>query len=521
VGVDEGEQRDRAREKRSAAVVAGAILLSRLVGLLRQRVTAHYFGTSAVADVVAAAFRVGNLAQNLLGEGTLSASFIPVYARLRAAGRDGDAVAFARAALGLLGLAVLALSIVGILAAPWLAYLVAAGFDAEKLGMTARLVRIVFPMTGLLVLCAWALGVLNAHRRFFVPYAAPVVWSLAQIAALVVAGGWFAWRGEPLATALSYGALAGAGINFVVLLAAARPLLGAVAPTFDGKNEAVREAARKLPGAILGRGMLLISGLVDTQIVSFLGTGANAVFGYAQTLFLLPMSLLGTGEAAVSLPEMARETADADEARRSQRMRARLGSTITRVAVMTVPVMALLCLFGVELVRLLLETGQFDTESTHRVAALLVFYGLALPANASQRLFATTYFALGDTSRPARFAVVRVVVSTALALLLMGPLGVSGVVIGAATAGWLEAVLLATQLRGRIGGLGLEEVPVLRLVALAAVTAGVPFAVRAALPAHFASGRLGAVVVLGALGLAFALAAPLLGLFQPRSWLGR
>jgi putative peptidoglycan lipid II flippase len=512
---------EQTRDKRSAAVVAGAILLSRLVGLVRQRVTAHYFGTGAVADAVAAAFRVGNLAQNLLGEGTLSASFIPVYARLRAAGREGDAVSFARAALGLLLVAVAAVSILGVVAAPWLAWAVAAGFDAGRLDMTTRLVRIVFPMTGLLVLAAWALGVLNAHRRFFLPYAAPVLWSAAQIAALVAAGGFMLLRGEPLARALAYGALAGAALNVVILFVAARRLLGRLAPRLDLSDAAVREAGRKLPGALLGRGMMQISGLVDTLLVSFLGTGANAAFGYAQMLFLLPMSVLGTGEAAVSLPEMARETADADEARRNARMRSRLGATLARVAVLTVPATALFCLCGEELVRLLLETGAFDAGSTGRVAELLVVYGVALPANASQRLFATTSFALGDTNLPARLAIVRVVASTAIALALMGPLGVVGVVVGAASAGWLESALLAFRLRRRIGGLGFTEVPLGRIALLALVTFGVPLGVRALLPAELARGHLGAVLVLGALGAAFAAAAPALGLFRLRSWLGR
>jgi len=317
----EPEARGRARDARSAAVVAVAILLSKLVGLLRQRVVAYYFGTSAVADVIAAAFRVGNLTQNLLGEGTLSASFIPIYAKLRAAGREAEAVQFARAALGLLCVTVIVVSALGVALAPWLALLVAPGFDGAKLGMTTRLVRIVFPMTGLLVMCAWALGVLNAHRKFFLPYAAPVIWSAAQIAALLIGGGWLLLSGEVLARMLALGALAGAALELAGLLARCRPLLGTLRPSLDHRNPAVRTAAKRLPGVLLGRGVIQISGLVDTMLVSFLGSGANAVFGYAQMLYLLPMSVLGTGEAAVSLPEMARDTAAGDSDQRNAKMR--------------------------------------------------------------------------------------------------------------------------------------------------------------------------------------------------------
>ncbi len=517
----EPEARGRARDARSAAVVAVAILLSKLVGLLRQRVVAYYFGTSAVADVIAAAFRVGNLTQNLLGEGTLSASFIPIYAKLRAAGREAEAVQFARAALGLLCVTVIVVSALGVALAPWLALLVAPGFDGAKLGMTTRLVRIVFPMTGLLVMCAWALGVLNAHRKFFLPYAAPVIWSAAQIAALLIGGGWLLLSGEVLARMLALGALAGAALELVALLARCRPLLGTLRPSLDHRNPAVRTAAKRLPGVLLGRGVIQISGLVDTMLVSFLGSGANAVFGYAQMLYLLPMSVLGTGEAAVSLPEMARDTAAGDIDQRNAKMRQRLGAMLTRVTVLAVPAMAVLILFGAELITLLLRTGRFDDESTRRVAEALAVYGFALLGNASGRLFATSFFALGDTRTPARFAVIRVVTSTVVALLLMRRLGVVGVVVGATLAGWLEALLLGWQLRKRIGGLGLVALPVGRIAVLAVVVCGVPAALRASLTGTWWETTLGALLLLTVAGLSFLGAASALKLLDLGRWLRR
>ena len=515
------EAKQEHRESRSAAVVAIAILISKLVGLLRQRVTAHFFGTSLVADVIAAAFRVGNLAQNLLGEGTLSASFIPIYAKLRAEGRDDEAVAFARAALGLLAALVIVVTAIGIAAAPWLAVVVAAGFGPDKLAMTTRLVRIVFPMTGVLVLCAWALGVMNAHRQFFMPYVAPVIWSAAQIAALMIGGSWLMQSVEPLAHTLAWGALVGAALELALLLYKSRPHLGTLRPTLDAASAHVREAAARLPGVLVGRGVIQISGLVDTLLVSFVGTGANATFAYAQTLYLLPMSLLGTGEAAVSLPEMARDTAVADEDERNRKLRRRLGLTLTRVCVLAIPAMAVLMVFGEELINLLLRTGKFDGDSTARVADAVRIYGLALIANASVRLFATTFFALGDTKLPARFAVVRVVASTAIALALLEPLGVIGVVTGAVSAGWLEALFLGWQLRRRIGGTGLSELPWLKLVVLAAATFGLPAVARTLAPPGLVDGWFGALLMLSVVAVVFAVAAAALRLFDVRRLLRR
>ena len=169
-------------------MVAAGILLSRIIGLVRNRVFAHYFGTSDAADAFNAAFRIPNFLQNLFGEGVLSASFIPVYAGLRARGDEAEARLVASAIAALLGLATAVLVLVGILFTPWLIAAIAPGFTGEKREVTIRLVRILFPGAGLLVLSAWCLGVLNSHRRFFLSYSAPVLWNLAIIASLIAFG---------------------------------------------------------------------------------------------------------------------------------------------------------------------------------------------------------------------------------------------------------------------------------------------------------------------------------------------
>ncbi|HEY4121668.1 MAG TPA: murein biosynthesis integral membrane protein MurJ [Byssovorax sp.] len=506
---------------RSAAMVNAGMILARLVGLVRQNVQAHYFGTSAYADVIAAAFRVGNITQNLLGEGTLSASFIPVYAKLRAAGKPQEAKHFALAALGLLLVVVGVASALGAAGAPWLAWLIAAGFDAERLDGTARLVRVVFPMTGLLVLSAWALGVLNAHRRFFLPYAAPVLWSVAQIVGLWGAARFLGAHDEGLALALGWSAVAGAGLQLLVLLPAARSLLGGLRPRLDLKDPSVREAARRLPGVLIGRGVIQISGLVDMLLVSFLGTGANAAFNYAQSIYLFPMSLLGTGEAAVALPEMAGDTAELDLEKRNAKLRARLGASLGRLTVVSLPVTAVLAVLAREMITALLRTGRFDHAAEARVEPLLMAYALALLGNASGRVLTTAFYALGDTRTPARYAVYRVVASSLLSLALMRELGVLGVVLGAVTAAWIESGALAWNLARRIGGLGLAEVKLGRAILLGAITVAPSLAARALVPAAIISTRLGALGILALAGVTLAIAAPALGLFDVRSMMPR
>ena len=160
-------------------MVAAGILLSRIAGLIRDRVFAHFFGNSDAADAFRAAFRIPNFLQNLFGEGVLSASFIPVYARLRAEQEDEQAGKLAEAIFALLFLATTVLVALGIFATPWLIDAIAPGFHGAKRELTIRLVRILFPGAGLLVFSAWCLGILNSHRRFFLSYTAPVIWNFA------------------------------------------------------------------------------------------------------------------------------------------------------------------------------------------------------------------------------------------------------------------------------------------------------------------------------------------------------
>ena len=504
---------------RSAMVVAAGIILSRLFGLVRQRVFAHYFGVSVFADAITAAFQISNITQNLVGEGTLSASFIPIYAKLRAAGRGPEAKAFALSALGFLLLVAIGFSALGVAGASWLTHIIAPGFGAEHLASTIPVVRVLFPMTGLLVLSAWGLGVLNAHRRFFLSYAAPVLSSLAQIAGLVVFGETFGLRGASLAMALAWSAFAGACLQLLLLLPAARALLGAIRPRLDGADPNLQEAARRLPGVLLGRGVIQISGLIDAALVSFLGDGARAVFGYAQSIYLLPMSVLGTGEAAVSLPEMASDTADIDRERRNANLRRRLGASLARMITFAVPSTLALAFLGGEILRVLLQSGKFGPEAVARVQAVVATYAFALIGNASARVLTTMAFAIGDTKTPARYAVYRMVASTAGSLLLMRSFGVVGIVLGSVLAAWIETLALGWKIKQEIGGLGLEQIRIGRTAALGVFSILPALGLRAILPASFAGGFGGALLTLGMFGGAFVIAAPALGLLDPRSLL--
>jgi putative peptidoglycan lipid II flippase len=471
-------------------MVAAGILLSRIVGLIRNRVFAHYFGTSDAADAFNATFRIPNFLQNLFGEGVLSASFIPVYAGLRARGQTKEAERVAGAVAALLGLVTAVLVLVGILATPWLIAVIAPGFSGEKRWVTIRLVRILFPGAGLLVLSAWCLGVLNSHRRFFLSYAAPVLWNVVIIACLVAFG-----RGRaqyPLAEIAAWGSVIGSLLQFGVQLPTVMRLLEGSRPRLVHGSAHVQEILRNFGPVFVGRGVVQISAYVDTVLASLLPTGAVAALSYAQVLYTLPVSLFGMSVSAAELPAMA--SALGSEAERAAYLRQRLGVGLRQIAFFVVPSAVAFLFLGDIVAGALYQTGAFTRSMTVYVWGILAGSAVGLLASTMGRLYASTYYALHDTRTPLRFAVLRVALTIGLGYLFALPLpaalgvaprwGAAGLTVSAGIAGWIEFVLLRRALNRRIGETGLPLALAARLWGAAAAGAAAAWAVRAALPVH-------------------------------------
>ena len=470
-----------ASSARNAAWVGLGIFLSRIAGLIRERVFAHYFGNSVAADAFKAATRIPNLLQNLLGEGVLSASFIPVYARLRAEGQTDVAARVASVVATLLALAVSLLVALGILATPWLVALVAPGFEGEKRDATVLLVRILFPGIGLLVLSAWCLGVLNSHRRFFLSYAAPILWNLVQIGALWVGGR--EASGYPLAQWVAWGAVGGSLLQFGVQLPSVLRLLGAFRPAIRLVAEHIREIARNFVPVVLGRGVVQLSAYVDSILASWLPTGAVAALAYAQILYTLPISLFGMAVSAAELPEMASVLGAREEVHAALRLR--LASALLRIAFFVVPTSVGFLVLGDVISAVFFQTGRFTHDDATYVWGILCGATVGLLAVTWGRLYASAFYALRDTRTPLRFALVRLVVTTGLgwlsALVLPGLLGLpaawgaAGLTASAGVAGWIEFWLLRRSLHVRVGMVAVGRGTLAKLwigAALAGVVAG-------------------------------------------------
>ncbi len=472
-----------------AFMVGAGILISRIIGVIRQRVFAHYLGTSDAAGAFSAAFRIPNFLQNVFGEGALSASFIPVYANLLARGDKKEASRVADAVLTLLALAVSVIVLIGVLTTPLFVRLFAASFDAATRDLTTQLIRIFFPGAGLLVLSAWCLGVLNSHRKFFLSYTAPVVWNLAIIATLI----WFGRREDQfhLATLTAWGSVVGSALQFAVQMPTVLHLIRRLRPVFDIATENVRTVLRNFFPVFMSRGVVQISAFVDAMLAGLISPQAVAALTYAQSLYTLPVSLFGMSVSAAELPAMSSALGSRDQI--YDQLRHRLDDGLHRIAFFIVPSVMAMMAFGDVMTGALYQTGRFNRADSTYVWGILAGSTIGLLASTQGRLYASTYYALHDTRTPLRYAIIRVALTTGLGYLSAIPLprligidpkwGAAGLTASAGIAGWVEFALLRRSLNKRIGRTGLAPSYIGKLWLGAVVGAALGWVIKLVIPA--------------------------------------
>jgi putative peptidoglycan lipid II flippase len=532
-----------------AVLVAAGILLSRLSGLVRQTIFAHYLGNSDAAGVFSAAYRIPNFLQNLFGEGVLSASFIPVYARLLAEGEEEMAGRVAGIIASLLALTVAVLVLLGVLLTPWLLIVIAPGFKGEVRLLTIQVVRILFPGIGLLVMGSWCLGILNSHRKFFVSYVAPVLMNIVMIATLIIFGGRVSDRA--LAVWASWGTVIGAGATLAFqipfVLRYAKHLRFAI----DTALEPVRQVVRNFTPVVVGRGVVQLSAYLDNLLATLLGTAAAAALSYAQLISLLPISLFGMSVAAAELPQMSSALGTDEEV--SAALRTRMARGLRQIAFFVIPTVIAFIAIGNVIVAAIYQSGRFGPGDTLYVWYIVIGSTVGLLAVTLGRLYSSAFYALRDTKTPLRYAMMRVALTGGLGYLfalplrpllidalqiarvplplIQGgtkPLGAIALTATAGVAGWLEFLLLRRALGRRIGPVPLSRSYLASLWA-SAVAAGVAGAAFYA----YITPRLGAhlpkivphirdgIIVCGIFGVVYLGATLILGVPEARATLSR
>lgn len=504
------------------ALVFAGILLSRLAGLARQRIFSHVFGQTAhyEADAFTGAFRIPNFLQNLLGDGVLSASLIPVYARLVKQRGQEEADRVARTVLAILALITSAIVVLGVLFTPLVVDLVAKGFVGDKRALTIALVRIMFPGVGLLVGSAWCLAVLNTHGKFFNSYAAPVVWNAAIIVALL----WSRSDALPtVAMAAAWGAVIGSALQVVVQLPQVMAVMSAGwTRTRLTLTTEVREVITSSIPVILSRGAVQVSAFIDSFIASYLPTGAMTTLTNAQSLYMLPVSLFGMAITSAALPAMSSVDHRTDTGALSKHLAEGQRMLLTLMVPSVVGILA----FGDLMAGVLYEGGRFSHDDSRYLWIVVGGSAVGLIAQTVGRFYASAFYALGDTRTPARFAFVRIglviVLGVAIAIGIPYAFGLDfkwgtpGLTLSAGIAGWVEFAMLRSALNRRISDFNPPASFLLHCWCVAILAAALATGLRWGIPGGAWIRSLGILVVFGSLYLAGAAATGLLPVAQLR-----
>jgi putative peptidoglycan lipid II flippase len=428
---------------RKVASVGGFTLASRVLGFLRDVLTAQYLGAGPIADAFFVAFRLPNHFRALFAEGAFNAAFVPMFSGVLV--QDGREAArrFAEQILAFLLAAQLALLVLFLLIMPWFMYVFAPGFADEpaKFELAVVFTRITFPYLLFITLVALMGAVLNSLDRFTAAAAAPILLNLCLIGALLGLTPLLPSAGH----ALAWGTFLAGIAEFLYLVWDCRRAGMSLRLVVPRLSPEIRRFLKVFGPAALGAGIVQISLFADTLIASFLPTGSVSYLYYADRLNQLPLGVIGIAIGTVLLPELSRHLKRGDgPAASSSQNRA-----IELSLLLTLPAAAAFMVIAEPMLLTLFKRGAFDVADAHASAQALIAYGFGLPAFVLIRSLVPGFYARGDTATPVRVAAAAVAANIALKLALIGPFAHVGVALGTSISSWLNALLLAWLLRRR------------------------------------------------------------------------
>ncbi|MFH1406581.1 MAG: murein biosynthesis integral membrane protein MurJ [Candidatus Omnitrophota bacterium] len=438
---------------KSASVIGVATLGSRILGFLRDVVIAKFFGTALFAQAFVVAFRIPNLLRDVVGEGATNAAFVPVLSEYRAKKTPKEYWELAAVLFKLLSLALLALTLLGVIFAPLIVRLIAPGFiaDALKLSLTIKLTRIMFPYIFLIGLSAYAMGVLNSLKHFAVPAWGPSLLNIAMILSAIYLG---PRLGEPV-MALAIGVLLGGilqlGSNLPVLIAKGFRFRFKEKP--DLGHAGAKKVLKLLLPRALGTCVYQASTFVDIIMASLsgiVGDGGVAALYYSNRIIQFPMAIFGVSLAQAALPTMSEHASLNDFGK----LRQTLSFSLRGILLIMIPSSVGLLILGRPIIRMLFERGQFDVYSTNITASALFFYAFGLFAYAGVKVLVGAFYSMQDTLTPVKTASVALCANVILNLALMFPLKIGGIALATSIAASLNFLMLWVILRKKIGTIG-------------------------------------------------------------------
>jgi putative peptidoglycan lipid II flippase len=481
------------RMLKSSGAMGAATLTSRVLGMVREIVYARFMGDTAVAGAFTLAFMIPNLFRRLLGEGALTAAFIPLFKEKEKTAGEAEMWRAANAVIS--GLIVAAALIVGAVLLGVSVALATVSFQPET-RLMLELLRWMFPYMLLVCLAAVFMGMLNARGHFFIPAMGATMLNVVMIAAVLLLAPRLGATLEQQIFALAIGVL----VAGVAQAAFQWPTLRREGFRWRWEtpwgNDTVRAVVERMVPGTIGVAALQINVLVTQGVAFAVDPSIVASFNYAVRLMELPQGVFGISLATFLLPTLSGLFAE--------KKQGEFNSTVDRglahLLFFNLPVTLWLIVLAGPIVRLLFERGEFTADSTGRAAFALQCLAPGLVAFSAVNILARAFFAMGDTRTPMRISLACLAVNLALALLLIHPLRQGGMGLANSLSAWLNALWLVVALRRKAGGLELAEV---RRCAVPVLLASVAGGMTAWLAAWWWAGNIGAASLTGQLGGVF------------------
>ena len=430
---------------KAAGLIGVATFSSRILGFVRDMVLAKMFGATPAADAFFVAYRVPNLLRELFAEGSMSSAFIPVFTEYQTLKSKRDAWELASAVFTTLLTIVTGITILGIILASGIVWLLAPGFhdDPAKLGMTTLLTQIMFPYLIFISLAALAMGILNSMRAFAAPAFSPVFFNIFIIGCALFLS---PTMSEPI-LGVAIGVVAGGASQFAMQLPGLRLRGMLFGFRFAPSHPGVRRIGTLMVPSLLGLSVTQINITVSTILASFFAGGPTYLF-YGMRLIQFPLGIFGVALATAILPTLsAQATRGAlDE------LRTTLGFGLRMILFIILPAMFGLILLRQPIIHLFFEHGTFTAHDTAETAAAVLCYSVGLWAFGSVRIIVSAFYSLQDTRTPAITAAIAVAANLIFSLLLMSSLGASGLALATALAAMLNGGILVVVLHRRLGG---------------------------------------------------------------------
>ncbi len=428
---------------RAMGTVSVMTLLSRITGLVREVLKAAIFGAGAQVDAFEAAFRLPNLLRRLFAEGAFSQAFVPVLAEYQKQRGQAATQELVSKTAALLMLALLIVTVIGVLAAPWLVYLLAGGFAKTpgKVELTTDLIRIVFPYLFFVSLVSLSGAILNVYRRFAIPAITPVLLNLSIIGATI----FLAPHVDPPVLALAWGVAIGGVAQLALQLYPLYKIGMLVRPRLDFKDVGVRRILKLMVPALLGVSAAQISILINTQLAAWLGDGRISWITYADRLMEFPSALLGVALGTVLLPVLARHHTD------TARYSSLLDWGLRLALLLALPAALALCFLAAPMIATLFQYGQFSAHDVMQTRLALLGYSIGLPALILVKILAPGFYARQDVKTPVHIAIVAIVITQIFAISTMFFIGHAGLTLAISIGACCNAaLLLMTLLRKKI-----------------------------------------------------------------------